>query len=164
MYDLPIPTLMGLLGAFAGLVLGYVARRLRFCTLSAVESALYGDNWIQARMWALAIAVAVMATHLLASVQLIDLTQSFHLLPRLALAGPIIGGILFGMGMASVGTCGFGALLRAGGGDLGAGGAGERAGEGPATGAQDVAQITHHTFRQSGVDINQTLNIGQSVK
>ena len=116
--DLPTPTLMGVLGFATGIAFGYIARLHRFCTLSAIESALYGGAWLQARMWALAIAVAVLCTHGLHASGLIDLTQSFHLLPRIMWFSPIIGGLLFGLGMAAVGTCGFGALLRAGGGDM----------------------------------------------
>jgi uncharacterized membrane protein YedE/YeeE len=36
----------------------------------------------------------------------------------LPLAGAVIGGLMFGVGMALVGTCGFGALVRLGGGNL----------------------------------------------
>ena len=38
--------------------------------------------------------------------------------PRIEWGGAIVGGLLFGIGMALVGTCGFGTLLRLGGGDL----------------------------------------------
>jgi len=116
--ELPVATLMGILGALAGLVIGFVARRLKFCTLSSIESALYGNNWVQARSWGLAIAVAILSTHLLDHYGFIQIGESFHLSPRIAIAGPIVGGIMFGMGMAAVGTCGFGAVLRSAGGDM----------------------------------------------
>ncbi len=116
--EMSVPSLMGWGGGLIGLALGYVARARRFCTLSAIESALYGDSWVQARMWALAIAVAALGVHLLHAGGVIALTETFHLLPRIAWLGPLAGGVLFGLGMAAVGTCGFGALLRAAGGDL----------------------------------------------
>ena len=116
--DLPVWTLVAFLGGIIGLVLGFTARYTRFCTLSAVETALYGSNWQQMRMWLLAIAVAALGTALLIDRGLVDLSETAHYLPRFALAGPILGGLLFGLGMAAVGTCGFGSILRAGGGDL----------------------------------------------
>lgn len=116
--QIPVPSLMGWCGLLTGIAFGYVSRALRFCTLSAVEAALYGENWIQARMWALAIGVATVGVHLLHAASIVDLTQTFHLLPRVAWIGPVVGGLLFGLGMSAVGTCAFGALLRAAGGDM----------------------------------------------
>lgn len=118
MEDFPITSLMALLGSGIGLLLGFTARTVRFCTLSAVETAAYGDNWIQIRMWVMAIAVAAALTLAMSATGLIDLSETVHLLPRFAILGPILGGLLFGLGMAAVGTCSFGAVLRAAGGDL----------------------------------------------
>ena len=109
---------MGWGGGLVGLAFGYIARAQRFCTLSAFESALYGGSWTQARMWALAIAVAAVGVHLLDWLDVVALQETFHLLPRIVWLGPIIGGLLFGLGMAAVGTCAFGALLRGAGGDM----------------------------------------------
>lgn len=116
--DLPIPVLMAAIGAVIGIVLGFVARTARFCTLSAVETAWYGNDRTQLRMWVFAIAAAVAGTLVLTETGLVNLSSTVHLLPRIALAGPILGGFLFGLGMAAVGTCSFGAVLRAGGGDM----------------------------------------------
>ena len=116
--DLPIQSVVASLGAVLGLIFGYVGRITRFCTLSAVETALYGDHWVQMRMWVFAIAVAVLGTLALVELDLIDLSDTVHMLPRVAIAGPIFGGLIFGLGMAAVGTCGFGSALRAGSGDL----------------------------------------------
>ncbi|WP_425403575.1 YeeE/YedE family protein [Hwanghaeella sp.] len=116
--DLPIQSVIASLGAVIGLIFGYIGRITRFCTLSAVETAVYGDHWVQMRMWVFAIAVAILGTCLLAHYQLIDLSDTVHLLPRFAIAGPVLGGLIFGLGMAAVGTCGFGSALRAGSGDL----------------------------------------------
>jgi len=115
---LPIWILIAILGLAIGVALGFVARWTRFCTLSALETALLGDNWLQLRMWVMAIGVAILGTSLLVYFELIDLGETVHYLPRFAIAGPVLGGLLFGLGMAAVGTCGFGSVLRAGGGDL----------------------------------------------
>lgn len=116
--DLPIQSVVASLGAVIGLIFGYIGRITRFCTLSAVETAIYGDHWVQMRMWVFAIAVAILGTLPLVHYGLIDLSGTVHMLPRIAIGGPILGGLIFGLGMAAVGTCGFGSALRAGSGDL----------------------------------------------
>lgn len=116
--DLPVSVVMGVCGGLVGLLAGYVARSQRFCTLSAIETAVYGNSWGQARMWMLAIALAMVGTNALHVAGLVDLTATFHLAPRIAWLGPVVGGVMFGLGMAAVGNCGFGCLLRAAGGDM----------------------------------------------
>ena len=113
-----LPMVMALCGGLLGFVLGYVARYERFCTLSAIETAYLGGQWVGVRMWMLAVSVAIIGVHLLYEAGLVNVVESFHLLPRIAWFGPVVGGLMFGLGMALVGTCGFGALLRAAGGDL----------------------------------------------
>jgi hypothetical protein len=66
----------------------------------------------------LAAAVALVATQALQLAGLADTRASFYLSPNLAWTGAIIGGLGFGFGMALAGTCGFGALVRLGGGSL----------------------------------------------
>src|SRR3546814_18177611 len=48
----------------------------------------------------------------------IDVSGAFYLPPRFGWTGAILGGLAFGFGMALVGTCGFGAVVRLGGGSL----------------------------------------------
>jgi len=103
-------------GILVGIVLGAAARWNHFCTLSALERFWYAGDSQGLRMWVLAIAVAIAATQTLIVANVIDLSSVFYLQPRLSLLGTIGGGILFGLGMALVGTCGFGALVRLGGG------------------------------------------------
>jgi uncharacterized membrane protein YedE/YeeE len=102
----------------AGLALGFLARRGRFCTLGAIEDAVYAADTRRLRAWALAAAVAMIGTQILAVQTGFDLSRSIYVGPRLEWGGAVIGGLLFGLGMALVGTCGFGTLLRLGGGDL----------------------------------------------
>lgn len=115
---LSVTTIVALLGGLGGVLLGFVARRLRFCTLSAIESAAFGADFTQARMWALAIAVSILGTQGLHLAGVIDLTDSFHISNEINWLGAIAGGLIFGLGMAAIGTCSFGSLLRLGGGDL----------------------------------------------
>lgn len=106
------------LGFLAGMALGYVARRGRFCTLGAIEDAVYAKDTRRLQAWALAIGVAMAGLLALVHLADLDLARTIYVTPRVDLAGAIVGGLLFGLGMALVGTCGFGMLLRLGGGDL----------------------------------------------
>ncbi|HSP24499.1 MAG TPA: YeeE/YedE family protein, partial [Saliniramus sp.] len=118
MFELGDNLIRAILGFGAGIALGFVARRGRFCTLSAIEDAVYAKDTRRLRSWALAIAVAILGTLLLTQYLDLDLSRTIYVGPRLELGGALIGGLAFGIGMALVGTCGFGTLLRLGGGDL----------------------------------------------
>lgn len=118
MPDVPTPTLMAFFGVFLGLVVGAVARGARFCTFGAVEDAVLAGNMTRLRSWALAIAFATLLVQTMHVSDIARIGESFHLTPTFGWAGAIIGGLLFGLGMALVGTCGYGSLIRMGGGDL----------------------------------------------
>ena len=110
--------LLALLAAALGAVLGFVARRTQLCTLGAIaDAALCGDDR-RARALVLAMAVAVLGTQALAAFGLIDLERSIYLAAGFGWFGAVLGGLAFGFGMALVGTCGFGVLVRLGSGDL----------------------------------------------
>lgn len=106
------------LGLAAGLVLGYVARAQRFCTMAALERHWYGGDSTGLRTWVLAGTVALGATQALIAAGLIDISSSFYLSTQFGLSGAILGGVMFGFGMALVGMCGFSAVVRLGGGNL----------------------------------------------
>ncbi len=110
--------LLPLMGLAAGTVLGYVARINRFCTLSALERHWYAGDSRGLRTWVLAAAVALIASQTAAAFGFADLSLSFYLHLDFGLTGAILGGVMFGLGMALVGTCGFGAIVRLGGGSL----------------------------------------------
>lgn len=118
MFELTDNLLRAGMGIGAGIAIGFVARRGRFCTLSAIEDAVYAKDTRRLRSWALAIAVAIIGTLLLRQYFELDLSRTIYVGPRLEWGGALIGGLAFGIGMALVGTCGFGTLLRLGGGDL----------------------------------------------
>ncbi|HTO64327.1 MAG TPA: YeeE/YedE family protein [Bradyrhizobium sp.] len=105
-------------GIFAGALLGIAGRAGRFCTLAMLEDAFFGSDTRRLKSFALAAAVALVVTQLLAGLGLVDLSRSIYLAPAIPLGGAILGGFMFGVGMALVGTCGFGTLVRIGGGDL----------------------------------------------
>lgn len=107
-----------LAGLAVGAAVGFVARRNHFCTMSALERHWYAGDSNGLRSWALAAAVALLATQALIAVGAVDLSTSFYIASPLPIAGAIVGGLMFGFGMALVGTCGFGAVVRLGGGNL----------------------------------------------
>jgi len=115
---LSTPALTALCGFGGGIVLGFAARQGRFCSLGAIEDFLLLSDARRLRSWAVAIAVAILGTQILQALGWIDLTQSLYLARQINLPAAIIGGLMFGAGMALAGTCGFGALSRIGGGDL----------------------------------------------
>lgn len=116
--DIPLNVLRLALGFGLGAAFGFVARRGRFCTMGAIEDAVYGDDTRRLRSWLLAIGVAILGVHALEYWSEFDLTKSIYTGARLELGGLIIGGLLFGFGMALNGTCGMGTLRQIGGGDL----------------------------------------------
>jgi len=118
MTEIPIPTLMALLGLLGGGIMGFTARTARFCTFGAIEDARLCSDFRRARAWGLAIAVALFLTAAMQFYGLIDITQAVHLRPELTWLSLIFGGLIFGFGMAQIGTCPFGSLVRLGTGDL----------------------------------------------
>lgn len=110
--------LLPLAGLVSGTLLGFVARKNFFCTLSSLEQHWYAGNSSGVRTWALATTVAIILTQTSILSGLFDPTQSFYLTPNFGWLGAIIGGLCFGFGMALIGTCGYGALIRLGGGSL----------------------------------------------
>lgn len=110
--------LAALAGGAGGMVLGLAARLGRFCSLGAIEEALYGTSGTRLRMWPLAIAVAVAAMAAMTGAGWIDPAETMYLRFGWNPLASVIGGLVFGYGMALAGSCGFGALARLGGGDI----------------------------------------------
>ena len=110
--------IMALAGLGGGLVLGIAARRGRFCTLGAIEDALYAGDFRRLRMWALALAVSIAGVFGLGAIGQVDIGASIYATQAWDPVASIVGGLLFGYGMAMAGNCGYGALARLGGGDL----------------------------------------------
>ncbi|MCR9073921.1 MAG: YeeE/YedE family protein [Alphaproteobacteria bacterium] len=107
-----------LIGFAGGTVLGVAARIARFCTLGAIEDALYGGTRDRLLMWPLALGVAIATTFALAALDQAAIESSLYLRFEVSIAASVVGGLMFGIGMAIAGNCGFGALARVGGGDF----------------------------------------------
>ena len=50
MFGIPGPVLAALAGLSGGVLLGFAGGYSRFCTLGAIEDALYGSNYDRLRM------------------------------------------------------------------------------------------------------------------
>ena len=110
--------LVALFGLGGGVLLGLAARLGRFCTLGAIEDLLYGNSDVRLRMWGVAIGTAIIGTFALMWSGLLAAQSTYYLsLPWNPVAS-VVGGLLFGYGMALAGNCGYGAIARLGGGDL----------------------------------------------
>ena len=107
-----------LFGLIGGIALGLAARIGRFCTLGAIEDILYSSDDRRMRMWGLAIGTAIIGTHLAMTAGMMDTVETAYLDRVWNPLATIVGGLVFGYGMAISGNCGYGALARLGGGDL----------------------------------------------
>ncbi len=105
-------------GLLGGILLGFASRWGRFCTLGALEDGCYGHDFRRLRAWALAMAMGMAITHGAWWAGLVPMEESFVLSSAFSPLGLVVGGIIFGFGMALTGTCPFGVLARVGGGDL----------------------------------------------
>lgn len=110
--------LVALIAGAGGILLGLAARMGRFCTLGAIEDYLYGGSDARLRMWGVAIGVSICGSFLASQFGYFGIGQSSYLSQSLNIGASVIGGLMFGYGMALAGNCGYGALARLGGGDL----------------------------------------------
>lgn len=118
MESMPFGLMAALVGLVGGVVLGLAARLGDFCTLGALESAIYGRDQSRMRLWGIVLGTAILGTQAGTMAGWIDIGGSiYHAIAWNPLAS-VVGGLVFGYGMAMAGNCGFGALVRFGGGDL----------------------------------------------
>ena len=118
MDSIPYGLQAALVGLIAGVVLGLSARLGNFCTLGALETAAYGGDQRRLRLWGVVLAVAISGTFLGAALGRVEIANTFYHQIAWNPWASVAGGLIFGYGMALAGNCGFGALVRFGGGDL----------------------------------------------
>ncbi len=118
MENLSPGVLAALVGLVGGIVLGLAARLGEFCTLGALEAAAYGNDQRRLRLWGVVLGTAIIGTFLAEALGYARPTESFYHTIGWNPAASVVGGLIFGYGMALAGNCGFGALVRFGGGDL----------------------------------------------
>ncbi len=118
MPELPVNTLVSLLGLLTGVLFGATAQRTNFCTMGAISDMVNFQDHRRFRAWLLAIAVAMVGSQALHHAGLIDLGNSIYLTPNLGWLGAVVGGLMFGFGMTLTGGCGHKTLVRLGAGNL----------------------------------------------
>ncbi len=108
------------LGAAFGLAVlfGALCQRTRFCTMGAVSDVYAMGDWRRARMWIVAVAVAMLGFNVLVALGLVDPAGSIYTGPRLLWLSAVVGGVLFGFGMVLGSGCISRNLVRLGGGNL----------------------------------------------
>ena len=110
-------------GFLLGCAFGAAARLGRFCLLRGLRQQLHlasraGGGAPALQAFALALAVALLASQALAFIGAIDLAQAQVVRPSFSVPGVLLGGLLFGVGMALARNCGARALVLLAGGNL----------------------------------------------
>ena len=105
-------------GLLIGLAYGAVGLLSGFCLLSSLRGWWAEGDSRLIRTFALALAVAVVATQCLAGYGAIDLGKSIYLQPSFSVPLMFFGGLLFGYGMVLSNGCGSRALVLLGRGNL----------------------------------------------
>ncbi len=113
-----LPALVAALSFALAFIFGAVANRVNFCTMGAVTDVVNFGDWRRMRMWALAIATAILGCGVLASLGLVDLRKSIYTGASVMWVSALVGGFLFGFGMTLSSGCGSKTLIRAGAGNL----------------------------------------------
>ncbi len=99
-------------------VFGALAQRTHFCTMGAIADVVNMGDWTRARMWVLAIAVAVLGFNAMVALGWVEARNSIYAAPRLLWLSSVLGGLMFGFGMVLASGCGSKNLVRLGGGNL----------------------------------------------
>eukprot|EP01035_Chromulina_nebulosa_P030990 gene30990-41255_t len=110
--------LLALAGFAIGAAAGFSVRHARLCSFGAIEGALMGGDSRRLRIFGLALGVAIIGTQALVIGGVLDPTLTTYTPSAIPIVAIAVGSVLFGIGMALVGTCGFGSLVRLGAGDL----------------------------------------------
>jgi uncharacterized membrane protein YedE/YeeE len=105
-------------GLLIGFAYGIVGLLSGFCLLSSLRGWWAEGDSRLIRTFALALAVAVVATQLLAGYGAVDLAKSVYLQPSFSIPLMFGGGLLFGYGMVLANGCGSRALVLLGRGNL----------------------------------------------
>ena len=113
-----LPSLLPLGGLLLGVLFGAVAERSHFCTMGCVSDVVLFGSFRRARVWALALAVALLASQALELSGLVALGATAYRAPSLSWLGALLGGLLFGFGMVLAGGCVSRNLVRLGTGSL----------------------------------------------
>ncbi|MCC6888296.1 MAG: YeeE/YedE family protein [Hyphomicrobiales bacterium] len=113
-----IPHIVIYAGLLIGAAFGVVAQLSGFCLLSGLRGWWGEGDGRMIRSIALALAVAVVGTQLLAASGIVEIQKSLYLQPSFSPSLILIGGLLFGYGMVLANGCASRALILLGRGNL----------------------------------------------
>lgn len=99
------PQTIALLGFILAFIFGVVAERSGFCTRSAVIEIVNGAITRMLPLWLLAFSSAILVVQYSIHSNWIDVSETRFFATPLSLSGAIIGGSLFGIGMALARGC-----------------------------------------------------------
>ena len=116
MNELPVVVLYA--GLAIGVVFGAVGLLSGFCSLSGLRNWWIERDTRMIRSFALAMAVAIIATQALAAFGVVDLGKSLYLQPSFSPALILFGALLFGYGMVLANGCASRAVVLIGQGNL----------------------------------------------
>lgn len=94
-----------------GLIFGVTGQITGFCLHRGLSEFWSGRTGYKLHAFAIALAVALAGTHLIASMNLVNLNQSLYLMPSYSWFLLPLGGLLFGYGMSLANGCGARALV-----------------------------------------------------
>ena len=113
-----LPEIVLYAGLLIGIAFGVVGLSSGFCLLSGLRGWWIEGDGRRVRTYALAVAVAIVATQALAAGGYVDLGKSIYLQPSFSPALILFGGLLFGYGMVMANGCASRALVLLGRGNL----------------------------------------------
>ena len=105
-------------GVAIGLIFGAFGQWSGFCLQRGLTEYWSGDHGYKLHAFALALAVALAGTDILAATGTVDLSQSLYLMPTYSWLLLPLGGLMFGYGMSLANGCGARALVLLGQGNL----------------------------------------------
>lgn len=110
--------MQALSGVAVGAALGFAIQRAKLCSFGAIEDFLMGGDSRRLRVFALALGIALLSTQALVLSGILNPAETPYAPAAIPLLSIMVGSVAFGVGMALVGTCGMGSLVRLGTGDL----------------------------------------------
>lgn len=113
-----IPSVVIVAGVLIGTAFGAVDLLSGFCLASGLRNWWTANDGRLIRSFALALAVAIAGTQVIAAAGLVDLGQSIYLQPSFSAALILLGGLMFGYGMVAANACVSRALVLLGRGNL----------------------------------------------
>lgn len=105
-------------GLTVGVIFGACGQITGFCLHRGLKEYWSGGTGYKLHAFALALAVALAGTHVVASMGLADIRQSLYMTPSFSWLLLPLGGIMFGYGMGLANGCGARALVLMGQGNL----------------------------------------------